>query len=64
MYVVNMRSKKNRSSLQCDIKGGATGSRVALLGGQGGHLSSQFFRYQKQKIPQNCKIYATCMYLL
>ena len=25
MYVVNMRSKKNRSSLQCDIRDGATG---------------------------------------
>ena len=37
---------------------------VALLGGEGGHLPSQFFRDQRQKIPQNCKIGATFMYLL
>ena len=39
-------------------------SGAALLGGQGGHLPTQFFRDQRQKIPQNCKIGATCMHLL
>lgn len=37
---------------------------VALLGGQGRHLPTQFFRDQRQKIIQNCKIRATCLYPL
>ena len=37
---------------------------AVLLGGQGGHLPAQFFRDQRQRMNQNCKICATCMYLL
>ena len=37
---------------------------AALLGGQDGHLPTQFSRDQRQKIPQNCKIRAICKNLL
>ena len=37
---------------------------AALLDGQDGDLPTQFFRDQRQKIPQNCKVVATFRYLV
>ena len=62
------RSGKTPRKVLADLASGreymvskfTTYAGAKLQGGQGGNLPTQFFRDQRQKIPQNCKIRATC----